>query len=292
MNALHAGPCAVRHAGRRAFTLIELLVVIAIIAILASLILPSLALAKQHAQGVKCMSNGHQLMLAFRFYADDFRSSYVRNVGGNFGSSVVNWAGGWMSFVPNNADNTNTALLTDSRYAQLGPYVKNAGVFKCPADPSTALENNVLQPRVRSLSMSEAIGCDQNGTIASSDFYWLPSPTYKVFIKDSDFRKMSPSMCWVFLDEHPDSINDTDTGVLICTNIATTAWVDLPASYHNKACGFSFIDGHAEIHKWLDPRTAQPIKNNGYWFNGPHPTGQPNNQDIIWVSQRTSIAGG
>src|SRR6266576_848836 len=53
------------------FTLIELLVVIAIIAILSAMLLPSLGRARLKTQGIKCMNNGHQMMMAWRLYADD-----------------------------------------------------------------------------------------------------------------------------------------------------------------------------------------------------------------------------
>jgi prepilin-type processing-associated H-X9-DG protein len=36
-------------------------------------------------------------------------------------------------------------------------------------------------------------------------------------------------------------------------------WADIPGMYHNKACGFSFADGHSEIHRWRDPTTMPPL---------------------------------
>jgi prepilin-type processing-associated H-X9-DG protein len=136
--------------------------------------------------------------------------------------------------------------------------------------------------------MSEAVGCDVDG-------YWLnyltPTLNYTAFHKESDLGRMSSSMLWVFVDEHPDSINDATLAVAIPGTAAQTTWIDVPADYHNGACGFGFADGHAEIHKWLDPRSHFPIEYNGYLDNGTTftPHAQPDNQDLIWFGQRTSI---
>ena len=62
--------------------------------------------------------------------------------------------------------------------------------------------------------------------------------------------------------------------------------IDFPASFHNGAAGLSFADGHAEIKKWLDVRTKPPPKyNNNIQLNVP----SPNNPDVVWLAERTSV---
>ena len=130
----------------------------------------------------------------------------------------------------------------------------------------------------------------------NADGYWLsylqPSVNFSVFEKEAELGRMSTSMLWVFVDEHPDSINDSLLAVAVPGTAAQTTWIDVPADYHNGACGFGFADGHAEIHKWLDPRSRFAIKYNGYLYQNFTPHVQPNNLDQWWMGLRTSVPAG
>jgi prepilin-type processing-associated H-X9-DG protein len=78
--------------------------------------------------------------------------------------------------------------------------------------------------------------------------------SYMQYLKQAQFRY--PAMTWVTLDEHPDSIND---GFFI-NGPGSTSWGDVPGSLHNGACGFSFADGHAEVHKWRSATSIYPVR--------------------------------
>jgi prepilin-type N-terminal cleavage/methylation domain-containing protein/prepilin-type processing-associated H-X9-DG protein len=268
--------------GLRGFTLIELLVVIAIIAILAGMLLPALGRAKAKGQGIACMSNLKQLQLAHELYADDYNGVLVPNL--EPGDAVGSWVKGWLDFTAG-PDNTNTLYLTDPRHALLAPYsASSAGIYKCPADKSTIKRAGRVFSRVRSVAMSVAVADPAGGTWLN---YRLTTPRFKVFMKSADYHVSSPTMVHVFVDEHPDSINNGAFGVWMSdlNNPARAYIFDYPASYHNGACGFSFGDGHAEIKRWLDSRTKAPIKNNNWLTLG---VDSPNNRDMLWLTERTS----
>ena len=256
---------------RRGFTLIELLVVIAIIAILAGMLLPALAKSKTKAQGIACMANSRQMMLAWRLYVDD----NLDRVPQSYGAKA--WVQGNLDFSSNPS---NWDINQDIKKSVLWPYCGNAaGIWKCPADKSTVLYKGVIYPRVRSISMDAWFDSEDVSSFGSG---------FRIYKKMSDLTDPGPSMTWVFLDEREDSINDGEFVVgMTGYPDQPTQWkiVDFPASYHNRACGFAFADGHSEIHKWVDPRTSPPLKKGvELGLN----VVSSKNQDVLWMMDRST----
>jgi len=264
----------VRSLGKpRGFTLIELLVVIAIIAILAAMLLPALAKSKQKAQQIQCMNNSRQFMIAWRVYAEDFREVLLTCQGGTSGAppqdSGLPWVDGAprVNWITGNIDYVNAVtpsfydITVDITRSPMWPYSKNANLYKCPADRSTVRVAGSTMPRVRSISMSQvfARGEWMTGANTGSPGRWA------IYSKLSNIK--NPVQTFVFLDEHPDSINDAAFATSVEDNqpINTTTghYIDVPANFHNGGAGFSFADGHAETHKWLGRFRNLPIQYNG-----------------------------
>src|SRR5262245_9051980 len=247
----------------KGFTLIELLVVIAIIAILAAMLLPSLAKAKQKALGIQCMNNHRQLALAWRMYAEDSNDVlvYASTSGrGNNPPDQYAWSGAHMDFDGSNLANWDPGF--DMAKRPLWTYCgKNPGIFKCPSDHSSVIDSQgVTRPRILTMSMNLYVGgfAPEVGTDPlpnGTDGHWPFAKPYTIYTKLSRISGISPaSKIFVFLDMREDRVNWSNfmtdmTGYSPPSPGQYKFTSDLPGMYHNRAAGFSFADGHSEVKK-------------------------------------------
>jgi len=270
------------------FTLIELLVVIAIIAILAALLLPALGRSKQKAQGAYCMNNHRQLAIAWRMYTEDNNDVVLWASSCPTGQySPYNWCNGLMDFTSGNASNWDPSV--DIMQSPMWQYCgKNLAIWRCPSDRSYVTVGGVNKPRVRSMAMNAYVGgfggkaCYTLGNIANM----------KIYTKFAELVNPGASQIFLFLDERQDAIN-WGNFLTDMTGYSPAApnflnLLDIPASYHGNSGGFSFCDGHSEIHRWRDGRTMPALKEQGIIFNGSTPIPCPGSVDVRWLQDHAS----
>lgn len=247
-------PSQPRRAEQRAFTLIELLVVIAVVAILAALLMPTLAKGKETARTTVCGSNFKQLQLAWQIYTVD----YHENLPNNRWMSP-DWQDGCPTGFQTTADSWvlgDTTADTETwniRNGSLFYYTRNPNIYHCPTDRSLVY----LHPdkiRTRSYSMS----------------YYMNGSEGKPERKTNLSQIASPSGVFVFMEEHEDSIGDGvffvhvpgDEGEQVEAQSNPTFggahWMDMPTGRHGQGCNLSFADGHAEHWVWKWPRHVNP----------------------------------
>ncbi|HWV98833.1 MAG TPA: type II secretion system protein [Candidatus Acidoferrum sp.] len=215
---------------RHAFNLIELLVVIALIAVLASLLLPAIAAARDDGRRLSCRNNLKQLLTSFQMYAADNEGKLPENSPG----PTNTWVRGNMLIAQ---EATNQTLL---RQGKLFPYASHVGVYHCPSD----LSSTNGAPRVRSYSM--------NGWVGSRymESYGSQKPAFRTFLRDNELAAAGPSGIWLIIDEHEASINDA---WFLVTMDDTRPFASFPATRHRNSYCLGFADTHVEGYRLRDP---------------------------------------
>ena len=233
------------------------------------------------------MNNDRQLALGWRMYTEDsadlllYSSSKPVNT-----FDPYNWCNGRIDFNPANPSNWDPTV--DIMKSLMWPYCgKNVNIWHCPADHSVVVVGGVSKPRIRTMAMNAYLGG------FSGQYYNLGSmPAYKIYTKFAELSNPGASKIFLLIDEREDAINWgnflTDMTGYSPSSPDLYELLDLPASYHGNACGFSFADGHCEIHRWRDSRTMPVLNTGGVIFDGNTPMSCPGNQDVAWLQDHTT----
>jgi prepilin-type processing-associated H-X9-DG protein len=291
MNAAKKNLCRTAAFSRSpGFTLVELLAVVGTIAVAAALMFPAAARTRPAVTSAICLDNMRKLALGWQLYSGDFQDRTVNNCDIIGMESTIaskkfeNWVNNIMSWSAGSSVDaisiTNNAWATNGL---LGKYTGGAlGVYKCPEDRFLSSEQRYrgYLRRNRSYSMNQLFGL-YSPALAGTSTAGLNEfiPGEKQFLKQTEVPK--PAKTWLFVEEHPDSINDG----LFLNLPSASGWEDLPASYHDGGCAFGFVDGHSEIKKWTSRTSIYPVR----FIYFTQPFDAAGKKDFQWYLERTGF---
>ena len=283
----HTGKkCAGEGHRQSGFTLIELLVVIAIIAILAALLLPALARAKEKSLAVSCVNNLKQLAAASFIYAGDYRDCWPLN---NEGDDSVDLANPPANYVPkvwaqgregsNLLDEQSANGMISDRVSLIAPYLKSKAVFRCPGDRKPSRVNNQLVMHPRSFGMNAYVGWN------SGLWHEMPNEQrYIVFRRTTQAR--AAASIFLFGEINPDSLCRPMFGI----NMDAQTIYHFPGNYHGQISNFAFLDSHVEAHKWRDSQFNNPQPPPANWHDHTGNSAKPGSlRDLAWLKEHATV---
>jgi prepilin-type N-terminal cleavage/methylation domain-containing protein/prepilin-type processing-associated H-X9-DG protein len=249
---------------QKAFTLIELLVVIAIIAVLMAILMPALKRAREQGQRAACLNNLKQLALAWIMYADENDDKVVSSEAGGtwrdqFGDPWVGvtWAGNWAQ----GGQLPPGDQIEGIKEGALWPYVRETELYQCPTGYRGEL-----------MTYAMMIAC--NGRSVDG------SPVFKKRV-----LVPQPAERLLFIDEGLSSPDAYSVRYL------SPQWWDQPVTRHGDGTTFSYMDGHADYHKWQGMETIkQGREHERRWSGDFRPTTEDGIADVQWM--QVGIWGG
>jgi prepilin-type N-terminal cleavage/methylation domain-containing protein/prepilin-type processing-associated H-X9-DG protein len=260
------------------FTLIELLVVIAIIALLLSVLIPALQIAKEQAQGIVCLANMKGISNSWYTYGDDNDGNIVGANQTLDPYDIFPWwdpadiCYAWVCS-PQTEDGLNKAPscnvqeeINGIKRGLLYPYTETPDLYHCLGDRRykyDAEESNGVGGYRSYSIVGGANGEDSGwGYIRFTKMAQLKSPSDKyILVEESEPRGWNQHS-WVI---EPDLQN--------------TRWIDPIAIWHNKKSTLGYADGHAEMHRWVDPDTVYMGENQIQYL------ADPGNEDMIYMKR-------
>ena len=271
--------------GHSAFTLVELLVVLSVLAFLTFTLLPALARTKGDSRTFQCLNHTRELNRAWRMWSDDNQDLllYAGELPSDPATTARTWVTGTLDFSSSLAGNWDPQV--NIMKSPLWPYCgTNVNLWRCPTDESVVVVNGVAKPRVRSYKMNIYLG-GWGGT----DGGWGWANQYRIHLKSSEILDPPPASLFVFTELRSDAFGDgnfyTRMDGYSPRNPAQYVFTDFPAYYHDGTANFSYADGRAEIHRWLDRRTTPPMRTLSP--NGSS-VASPRNPDISWLQDRAT----
>jgi len=240
---------------KRGFTLIELLVVIAIIAILAAILFPVFAQAREKARMATCQNNLKQMGNAFTMYVQDYDEQYplsnpaAQATTGDCLYYIRSTHNGWVGNV-------------------LHPYVKNAGIYQCPSQP-------------KAISVNGGVGANNGQACANSPFIWLSynfnygrlsgialtnilQPADQLAVWDSftgwaDCTPFVTSTCGLVINRDICWYR-TKKGLPLSHGENCNAGTAANSNWHNDGNNWLYCDGHVKWNRW-DQQTWGKLAN-------------------------------
>jgi hypothetical protein len=251
--------------------LIELIVVLGTLTFLTLMLSAAWAGEREDARVLQCWNNLRQLHGGWQAYSDENGGSLMP-LAGTDAPNAPQWCPGRMD-AP--SESTNVTYI---HQGLMWPNVKSVSAYKCPADPKLTGGTPTVRSYSMNIWMNPRAPAHQQG---------LSGPAL-VFRKQSDIiAAMSPSKCWVLIDESPNTINDSMFSISGNPRSGpnTNTWIDVPAAHHGLAGSLVFADGRVELKRWRDRK----IPTNGL-FQSADADQDPPYADLRWLQERSTVA--